>query len=130
MLLRQSQGLAQNSGAVRHHSSHCCSVHHLCLSTGACSCPLPLMSTDRHTQTDRHTGSARAPQASEGPQSSSRNSRQQLGQRCGLSLKAQDTLVVLAQSNSQGALLPLLEGHGEGKFWVPFLCPSSPFLCS
>lgn len=36
------------------------------------------------------------------------------------------TLVVLAQSSSQGALLPL-EGHSKAKFWVPFLCPSSPW---
>lgn len=35
------------------------------------------------------------------------------------------TLVVLAQSSSRGALLPL-EGHSEVKFWVPFLSPSSP----
>lgn len=84
----QSQGFAQNTGAARHPSSHRSRVHHLPhLSTRTCSCPLPLMCTDR--QTGRQTGSATAPQASEGSQSSSGSRRQQLGQRCGPSLKAQ-----------------------------------------
>lgn len=44
----QSQGFAQNTGAVRHPSSHRSGVHHLPhLSTRTCSCPLPLMCTDR-----------------------------------------------------------------------------------
>lgn len=76
-----------------------------------------------HTQTDRHTGSVTAPQASEGPQSSSRNRRQQLGQRW---LKAQPYSGCLGPKQQPRGSLPLLEGHSGGKFGVPFLCPSSP----
>lgn len=119
----QSQGFAENTGAVMHCSLHSFRVHHLHLGTWACSCPLPLMCTDRQTDTQ---GQSQLHKLQSGHKAALGAGDSSWDRDVDPHWRLSHTLVVLAQISSQGALLPW-EGHSEAKFWVPFLCPSSPW---